>query len=878
MVFTLLVGMFSFPAYAEGNNTTTTISGDGTAEKTGSMTITLEIPKKTPAATDLTYTAPSDLTYSGSDKAATVAAASGVTGLGNITVKYYSDASRTTEATPKNVGTYYVGATVVEGDQYAASTAVLYGDGWTFTITKGSQAAPAAPAKANATKDSVTLTDVDGCEYSKDGTNWQSGTEFTGLTPGTEYTFYQRRKETSNLNASPASSAAISTEADTYAMTITLVINPSQTITAEDVTATYGDTDATVSASVTDPAENGGAISYAVKTGSEDYISVNESTGALTIKKAGTAIVIVTAAETDTYAAATKEVSVTISPAGVTLTANSGTETYDGTEKSVNGFTSSVEGLTFTGVTASGSGTNAGTYDVTFSGVTVNETKDSTGNYVVTGTTNGTLMINKANASVTAPTALNLTYTGQEQALVEAGNTNDGDLLYSTDGENYSADIPKGTEADTYTVWYKVVGDDNHNDTEPAHFDVIISEVKPVVSAPDTLTYTGEAQALVTGGSVTGGELQYALGNDATTAPALESFTTTVPTGTDAGDYFVWYRIKGDANHNDVAPACIPVSIAKAAITPTVSITSWTYGQSANAPSVDGNPGSGAVTYEYSDKTGGTYSAAVPANAGTWYVKATVAETANYQGATTQPLSFAIVKASITPTVSITGWTYGEAANVPSVDGNPGGGEVSYTYSDAADGTFTATVPTNAGTWFVKATVAETDNYGGATSAATSFAIAKAAIAPTVSITGWTYGETANAPSVTGNTGNGAVTYEYSDKASEGYSATVPSNAGSWYVRAIVAETDNYQGATTEPKSFAIAKAAITPTASITGWTYGQTANAPSVTGNTGNGAVTYEYSDKKDGTFTATVPTNAGTWYVKATVAETDNYLGATT
>ncbi len=227
----LLLGMFCFPAYAEGNTTTTTISGDGTAEKTGTMTVTLVIPKKTPAAANLTYTAPSDLTYSGSDKAATVAAASGVTGLGTITVKYYSNASRSTEVTEtKNVGTYYVGATVAEGDQYAASTAVLYGDGWTFTITASTPSAPAAPTKASATKNSITLNAVSGCEYSKDGSNWQSGTEFTGLLPGTEYTFYQRVKATANTNASPASSAKFSTEADTYAMTITLVIKPAQTI------------------------------------------------------------------------------------------------------------------------------------------------------------------------------------------------------------------------------------------------------------------------------------------------------------------------------------------------------------------------------------------------------------------------------------------------------------------------------------------------------------------------------------------------------------------------------------------------------------------------------------------------------------------------
>ena len=227
MVFTLLVGMFSFPAYAEGNTATTAISGDGTAEKTGTMTVTLVIPKKNPAATDLIYTAPSDLTYNGNDKSATVVETSGVTGMGDISVKYYSNADRSTEVTEtKNVGTYYVGVTVAEGDGYVASTAVLYGDGWTFAITPSTPSAPAAPTKASAAKNSITLNAVDGCEYSRDGANWQSGTEFTGLLPGTEYTFYQRIKATANTNASAASSASFSTEADTYAMTITLTIEP----------------------------------------------------------------------------------------------------------------------------------------------------------------------------------------------------------------------------------------------------------------------------------------------------------------------------------------------------------------------------------------------------------------------------------------------------------------------------------------------------------------------------------------------------------------------------------------------------------------------------------------------------------------------------
>ena len=104
----------------------------------------------------MTYTAPTDLVYSGSNKTATVTAATGVTGLGEITVKYYSDAARTTEVTEtRNVGTYYVGATVTEGDQYAASTAVVYGDDWTFAITPSTPSAPAAPTKASGGKTTI---------------------------------------------------------------------------------------------------------------------------------------------------------------------------------------------------------------------------------------------------------------------------------------------------------------------------------------------------------------------------------------------------------------------------------------------------------------------------------------------------------------------------------------------------------------------------------------------------------------------------------------------------------------------------------------------------------------------------------------------------
>ena len=78
--------------------------------------------------------------------------------------------------------------------------------------------------------------------------------------------------------------------------------------------------------------------------------------------------------------------------------------------------------------------------------------------------------------------------------------------------------------------------------------------------APNSLAYTGSAQPLVTAGSVEGGTMEYALGTDSTTPPA-DGWSTDIPTGTEPGTYYVWYRVIGDQNHKDVAPACIVVSI-----------------------------------------------------------------------------------------------------------------------------------------------------------------------------------------------------------------------------------------------------------------------------------------------------------------------------
>ena len=74
-----------------------------------------------------------------------------------------------------------------------------------------------------------------------------------------------------------------------------------------------------------------------------------------------------------------------------------------------------------------------------------------------------------------------------------------------------------------------------------------------------------------------------------------------------------------------------------------------------------------------------------------------------------------------TQPLAITGWTYGETANTPTAVAKYG--TIKYTYSNTADGTYTEEVPTNAGTYYVKATVEETADYSGLESNAVEFTI-----------------------------------------------------------------------------------------------------------------------------------------------------------
>ena len=77
--------------------------------------------------------------------------------------------------------------------------------------------------------------------------------------------------------------------------------------------------------------------------------------------------------------------------------------------------------------------------------------------------------------TVTAPTANALTYNGAEQALVAAGKTTGGTMLYRLGDSKWSEQIPTAKNVGKYTVWYKVQGNAEYADVAEQSLTVTVS-------------------------------------------------------------------------------------------------------------------------------------------------------------------------------------------------------------------------------------------------------------------------------------------------------------------------------------------------------------------------------------------------------------------
>ncbi len=93
----------------------------------------------------------------------------------------------------------------------SAQFASASSDATIVTTDKSKAPKPAAPTLHSKTKNSVTLTKIDGYEYKRGNGDWQTSNVFTGLNANTEYQFYQRKAETDTHYASDASDRLIVT-------------------------------------------------------------------------------------------------------------------------------------------------------------------------------------------------------------------------------------------------------------------------------------------------------------------------------------------------------------------------------------------------------------------------------------------------------------------------------------------------------------------------------------------------------------------------------------------------------------------------------------------------------------------------------------------
>ena len=160
----------------------------------------------------------------------------------------------------------------------------------------------------------------------------------------------------------------------------------------------------------------------------------------------------------------------------------------------------------------------------------------------------GSIKIGSEITSLTATGTTNASHGTVENRVAGMGwNTTDG----TGDGTEIAVNT-SGASLDTYK---KLV----FPYTKPAA--IVITAPIPVSG----LIYTGFAQELVTTGTASGGTMKYAVTMEKQ-EPLAEAYTfdnTSKPKATNAGTYYVWYKVVGNENYIDTEPVCVKVTIAE---------------------------------------------------------------------------------------------------------------------------------------------------------------------------------------------------------------------------------------------------------------------------------------------------------------------------
>ena len=298
---------------------------------------------------------------------------------------------------------------------------------------------------------------------------------------------------------------------------------------------------------------------------------------------------------------------------------------------------------------------------------------------------------------LTLPDIITADYTGAEipvSAVTGKSAAFDGKDVPGTWSWKAGQAIINATATGSKTIVFTPADLVNYHPVEGEVY-VIISRVAPDYTAPaaiDGLTYSGSAQALVRAGSTAHGKLLYSLSKDGT-------YSETIPTGTDAGEYTVWYKVEGDSNHKDSQPGSVTATIAPKAVTATVTVSggSLTYTGDPLKPDVIVKDGDTVISPEEYDVS---YRDNVNAGTATVTVRNKAGGNYTVSGSTTFEIGKAASEVRTAPGAN-TGLVYNGGEQTLITAGTALGGKLKYRLGET--GEFTEALPkaTDAGTYTV---------------------------------------------------------------------------------------------------------------------------------------------------------------------------------
>lgn len=640
-------------------------------------------------------------------------------------------------------------------------------------------------------------------------------------------------------------SATIDVGKFAIAYTITIEKAP-LTITAKDTTITYGDEPSC------DGADGVGFVNGEDLTSAVTYTYTYDQYGDVGEYE------IIPSLETNNYAVTYENGKLTVNPKEIT-TINwcEDDYTYNGSVQSVTAnyadANSNNEPISLK-VEIDKEFKDAGTYTATASFA------DETNNYTLPKTVTKIYTIKQKSIAGATVTLENnsFDYDGAEHSGVVESVVIDG--LNAT----YDYETVSGTNVDEYKV--TVTGNGNFTGEATATFEINLKKL--TIKANNTSITYGEAPTN-SGVTYTG----FADGDDESSLTGELVYSYTYKQYGDAGDGYA-IKVEGLTSSNyDIVFEDGKLTVDQKKLTVTIAVKDIVYtGESYNVSAsysgiVNGVSAVFDYTYYQIDNEGNTtVLKSQPTDVGTYKVVAKLND--NYENNKNYTIdgdvsaTYEILPADFNPTVSIDGWTYGDEANVPTVEGNTSKGQVTYLYAVKDSEEYSEEVPQNAGEYTVKAIIAANGNYNEAT-ATCDFAIAKKDISGATITLGdaLTYDGTAQTQQVSVVFGGNDVEVEV-----EG---NVQTNAGT-YTITITATDANFTGTTTTDftiDKLSIEKADVELGAALTYSGTEQTQEVVSV--KVGELEVTgYSVSGNK--------ATNAGTYDITITAAETGNFKGS--